>query len=229
MDRGPRELGLTRRLTVRTQQTLDGIVLRTHNVGEADRLCIVLTKERGRIAARARAVRKLGSRMGSLLLPGRRVTLDVRVDGKSVTIEAACLNGGIADLSDASSFAAAQQGIELLLLLTEDDEPLPEVFDLLFQFLHATAVDPARAMAPFQLRLFHLLGLLPSHVDDRRFAALDESDRAFVLSCARQADFGELCALSTGSEAVTTLVEAMREQHARRDLRSAAVYSSLSA
>lgn len=228
MDRGSRDLGVTR-LTVRTQQTLDGIVLRTHNVGEADRLCIVLTKERGRIAARARAVRKLGSRMGSLLLPGRRVTLDVRVDGKSTTIEAARLNGDIADLSDASSFAAAQQGIELLLLLTEDDEPLPEVFNLLFQFLHATAVDPARAMAPFQLRLFHLLGFLPAHADDRRFAALDADDKVFVSLCAKESDFGELCARATGSEAVTFLTEAMREQHARRDLRSAAVYSSLSA
>lgn len=212
---------------MRGQYAADGIVLRTHNVGEADRLCIVLTREKGRIAARARAVRKLGSRMGSLLLPGRRVTLDVREDGGHATIAAARLNGDIADLSDPMSFAAAQQGIELILLLTEDGEPLPAVFDLLFQFLHAAAVDPGRALPPFQLRLFHLLGFLPEHGDDRRFAALGEEDRAFVRLCARETDFGELCAKAVASPAIAALADSLREQHARRELRSAAVYSAL--
>lgn len=214
---------------MRGQYAADGIVLRTYDVGEADRLCIVLTKDRGRIAARARAVRKLGSRMGALLLPARRVTLDIREDGAHATIAAARLNGDIVDLADPAAFAAAQQGIESILLLTEDGEPLPEVFDLLSQFLRAVAADPARCLPPFQLSLFHALGFLPEHDDDRRFAALSHDDRAFVRSCARQADFAALCEASVDSPAIRAFAQSLHEQHAVRGLRSTAVYSSLSA
>lgn len=213
----------------RTQQTLDGIVLRTHNVGEADRLCIVLTKERGRMPMRARAVRKLGSRMGALLLPGRRLTLDVREDGGHATIAAARLNGEIADLSDPMGLAAAQQGIELLLVLTEDGEPLPAVFDALFQFLHACGAGAQSALLPFQLRLFHLLGLLPSHADDRRFLALDASERASVRLCGLTADFGALCEGVDETPGLRSFADGLLDAHVPRALKSGAVYAALSA
>ncbi len=214
---------------MRGQCTLDGIVLRTYDVGEADRLCIVLTRERGRIAARARAVRKLGSRMGALLLPGRRVTIDLREENEYGTIVAAKLNGEIAALANPMAFAAAQQGIELLLLLTEDDEPLPQAFDLCFQFLHACAAEPARSLLPFQLRLFHVLGLLPAVGDDRRFTLLNDVERSFVRLCTTTGDFGDLCEAAEESSAIHRFVEDLREQHARRDLKSAAVYATLAA
>lgn len=213
-------------LTVRTQSTWDGIVLRTHNIGEADRLCIILTKERGRIAARARGVRKISSRMGSLLLPGRRIAIDIREDGDHRTIVAARLNGEIADLSSPMSLATAQQGIELLLFLTEDDEPLPAVFDVFFQFLHAVTLDAAGALLPFQLRLFHLLGFLPEHGDDRRFALLPDEDKAYVRLCAKQPDFRLLCG-AAASPAIRSFAESLLDQHVHRVLKSTAVYSSL--
>ncbi len=212
---------------MRSQSTLDGIVLRTYDVGEADRLCIVLTRERGRMAMRARAVRKLGSRMGSLLLPGRRLRVDVRDDGNGATVAAAALNGEIADLSDARSFAAAQQGIELVLLLTEDGEPLPAVFDLLFQYLHVCVVDPERARIVFQLRLFHLLGFLPSHLDDRRFALLSSAEQAYVRLCSRNDNFAMLCAETTDTSTLDAFVRTLVDEHARRDLKSSAVFASL--
>lgn len=227
MDRRANGYGVPR-LTVRLQQTLDGIVLRTYDIGEADRLCVLFTRERGRLAARARAVRKPGSRMGALLLPGRRVTLDLRDDGNGATIAAARLQGDIADVTDALALAAAQQGIELLLMLTEDDEPLPAVFDLLYQFLHACAVDPGGARLAFQLRLLHLLGFLPAHLDDKRFTALEASERAAVSLCARTDDFARLCEAVTGTEGLRAFADALLREHAPRDLRSSAVYSSLS-
>lgn len=213
---------------MRSQQTLDGIVLRTYNVGEADRLCVVFTRERGRIAMRARGVRKVGSRMGPLVLPGRRLQIDVREDGVGIaTIVAAALRGEIADWSNARSFAAAQQGIELVLLLTEDEEPLPMVFDLLLPYMHVCAVDPARVHIPFQLRLFHLLGFLPSHHEDRRFAVLSEDEQAFVRLCARCDDFAHLCAEVAVTPRMTIFVNALLTEHAQRDLKSSTVLASL--
>lgn len=210
----------------RTQQTLDGIVLRTHDVGEADRLCIVLTKERGRMALRARAVRKLRTRIGSLLLPGRRVLLDVREDGGHGSIAAARLNGEIADLSDPMAFVTAQQGIELLLALTEDGEPLPAVFDVLFQFLHACGAGAAHALLPFQMRLFHLLGLLPSHADDRRFMTLNDEERASVCLSATVGDFGVLCSDVESTSGLRAFVDELLETHARRTLKSGALQAA---
>jgi recombinational DNA repair protein (RecF pathway) len=211
----------------RVQQTVDGIVLRTYDVGEADRLCIVFGRERGRFPARARAVRKLGSRMGALLLPGRRLTMDVRDEGKGATVVAAKLNGDVADFSQVLSLAAAQQGIELLLQLTEDDEPLPAVFDLLFQFLHVCGVDPERSLLAFQLRLFHLLGLLPSHLDDPRFTSLSAAERASVMLCGRTGDFAVLCEGIGSTDGLRSFAGALLAEHARHDLKSAAVYAAL--
>lgn len=227
MDRGTRRFVVPFLTVSRVQQTLDGIVLRTHDVGEADRLCVVLTKERGRMAMRARAVRKLGSRMGALLLPGRRLTVDVREDGSYATVVAARLNGEVADLSHPASFAAAQQGIELLLLLTEDGEPLPEVFDALFQFLHACGAGASRALLPFQLRVFHVLGLLPGHAGDRRFAGLDEADRSAVRLCGTTGDFSLLCEAVGDSAGLRLFAADLLDMHAGRALKSDAVFAAL--
>jgi len=207
----------------RGHQLLDAIVLRTHDVGEADRLCIVFTRERVRMALRARAVRKLGSRTGALLLPGRRVILDVRDEGSFVSIAAAKLNGDVVDLSHPAAFVAAQQGIELLLSLTEDDEPLPMAFDALYQFLHACGAGDSRALLPFRLRLLHILGMLPSHVDDRRFALLTPSDREAVLLTRITPDFAALCAGIEESDGLRAFVESLLETYVPRRLKSDAV------
>lgn len=212
----------------RTQQTLDGLVLRTYDLGEADRLCIVLTRERGRIAARARAVRRLGSRMGSLLLPGRRLLLDVRESGGfGPVIVAARQNGDIADLSQSAVLLVAQQGIELLLLLTEDDDPLPEVFDLTTQFLHGAGADPSRALQAFQLRLFHVLGFLPQDGVDRRFAVLSDDERACVRLCGRTEAFATLCEAVPRSEGLDRFIRALLLDHTHRELRSTEVARSI--
>jgi recombinational DNA repair protein (RecF pathway) len=50
-------------------QTFEAIVLKTYDVGEADRLCILFTRERGRVMARASGARRLKSRLGASLLP----------------------------------------------------------------------------------------------------------------------------------------------------------------
>lgn len=215
-------------LAMRMHESLDGIVLRTYDVGEADRLCVLLTRERGRLAARARAVRKLGSRMGSLLLPGRRVQLDVEGEYPHLTITAARLLHDIADLSQAQSFASAQHATELLLLFTEDGEPLADVFDLFCGFMRTCSDDPAKSRVPFQLRLFHLLGFLPSHEDDQRFAVLSKEGQASVRLCMVHTDFDALRSHVGDTPELRTFLRSILVEHARRDLRSEAVLTSLS-
>ncbi len=65
----------------------DAIVLRTYDVGEGDRFCILLTRKHGKISARAKGVRKVKSRKGGSLLPLHiaRVDIDVSSSGNYVS------------------------------------------------------------------------------------------------------------------------------------------------
>ena len=94
--------------------TYDSIILKTYDVGDADRFCILLTHERGRLAARARGVRKLTSRMGGSLLPLKRVSVDLH-EGKSGFLITAAHNAKMLPSKGVRAYLAAQHAIELLL------------------------------------------------------------------------------------------------------------------
>ena len=48
------------------------VVLRTHKLGEADRIIVLMTEGRGKVRAVAKGVRRTASKFGSRLEPGRR-------------------------------------------------------------------------------------------------------------------------------------------------------------
>ena len=87
----------------------DAVVLRTHKLGEADRIITLLTKHHGQVRAVAKGVRRTSSRFGARLEPfmvadlqlvsGR--TLDI-VTQATVVLLAALLTGdwAVADESD---------------------------------------------------------------------------------------------------------------------------------
>lgn len=54
-----------------------GIVLRTHKLGESDRIITIMTQDSGRVRAVAKGVRKPGSRFGSRLEPMSHVQLQL--------------------------------------------------------------------------------------------------------------------------------------------------------
>ena len=63
----------------------DGVVLRTHKLGEADRIVTVLTRKSGRIRAVAKGVRRTRSRFGARLEPFTHVDL-LLYTGRSLDI-----------------------------------------------------------------------------------------------------------------------------------------------
>ena len=52
-----------------SQERDEGVVLRTYQLGEADRIVVLMTKAHGKVRAVAKGVRKTGSRFGSRLEP----------------------------------------------------------------------------------------------------------------------------------------------------------------
>lgn len=158
--------------------TVEAIVLKTHDVGEADRFCILFTKERGKIAARARGVRKPGSKMGGSVLPMSHVSLQLAEGSAGYLITDA---KRLSDASDAaiSSFLNAQQGIELLLNVLHDEEPLPELFDATYDFLRLCGSSQMHTVLPFTLKLLSLMGLLPA-TDEAFFDRFSDNQKQFI-------------------------------------------------
>ena len=201
----------------------DALVLQTHDVGEADRFCILFTKEAGRKAARAKGVRKPGSTMGGLLLPLRRVKVELREysDASLITSVTDADNAARPSLAF-RPFARIAEGIELLLRLTEDDEPLPRVFDLLLELRDAYIEGLTEPLVPFQLRLLHLLGLLPTVSDDRRFSHLSGSSQTFLQSCVDH-PLPVLCALPADRTELKSFCTLIMHDHLSRPLVAARV------
>jgi hypothetical protein len=200
--------------------SVEAIVLRTIDVGEADRFCILFTRELGRKAARARGVRKPMSRFGGLLLPFRLLRIELSESDHSCAITSAMHIGDrVLSSPDMTAFVRWERGVELLLALTEEDEPLPGVFDLLFAFLQLSS-SPDSPLLPFQLRLFALLGLLPTNDDDRRYARLSEQGKLFLRACAEIMDLSVLTHLPVPEQELQDFLEALFQEYLSRPLKS---------
>ena len=101
----------------------EAIVLRTHKLGEADRIITLLTRERGKIRAVAKGVRRTKSKFGARLEPFSRVDLLV-FEGKSLDIitQAESLNAYGQDLAlDYSLWTAGQTMLEAADRLTSEE------------------------------------------------------------------------------------------------------------
>jgi DNA repair protein RecO len=142
----------------------EAIVLRSYNVGETDRFCLLLTKSHGRIAVRVQGARKLLSRRGRGLLPLHRVLIQWEESSAGARITGShCLNAHPAAWADPATLAVAQEGIKMLIKLTEEETPIHDVYALAVEFLEAChTAHPRHLLDVFMIRLFDLLGLLPS-------------------------------------------------------------------
>ena len=101
----------------------EAIVLRTHKLGEADRIVTMLGRSRGKIRAVAKGVRRTGSRFGARLEPFMLVDLQC-YEGRSLdtVTQAVTLGSYGADIAaDYSRYTAASAIVEAADRLTEDD------------------------------------------------------------------------------------------------------------
>lgn len=178
-------------LSVPKSFSCQAIVLRTYDVGEADRFCILFTRERGRIAARATGVRKVGSRMGGSVLPFRHLSLEIREERSGSFIRSVVPQmASHCDFSDVAAFMQAQRGVELLLSLVPHEEPDPVVFEAVLAFLYSCSSPSPAGILSFTFRLLALLGFLPEDTHLHGLVSLD-ADALTFIAVARE---GRRCA-----------------------------------
>lgn len=156
---------------------VEGVVLRTQKLGEADRIVTLLTRERGRIRAVARGVRRTTSKLGARLEPFGHVdaqlyagrTLDGVTQVETVAAYGAVLTG------DYGRWTAGQAMLETAERLTpEEGEPAVQQFLLLVGALRALVAmehDGGLVLDAYLLRSLSIAGWAPSFGDCARCGA----------------------------------------------------------
>jgi DNA repair protein RecO (recombination protein O) len=146
----------------------EAVVLRTHKLGEADRIITLLTRHHGRVRAVAKGVRKTSSRWGSRLEPFTHVDLQLAV-GRSLdivtqaeTIEPFASNLG----GDYARYTAGTVMLETAdRLVTEEGQPAVQQFLLLVGGLRAMTGGEKGAnqvLDSYLLRSLAVAGYAPS-------------------------------------------------------------------
>lgn len=147
----------------------EAVVLRTHKLGEADRIVTLLSRHHGKIRAVAKGVRRTASRFGARLEPFMVADLQL-YRGRSLDIvqQAESLGSYGADIvDDYARFTAATAMVETADRLTEH-EPGRQQYLLLVGALRSLARGEHAAgltLDSYLLRALSVAGWAPSFVD----------------------------------------------------------------
>jgi DNA repair protein RecO (recombination protein O) len=147
----------------------EAVVLRTHKLGEADRIVTMLSRQHGKIRAVAKGVRRTASKFGSRLEP--MMVADVQLfEGRSLDIitQAESLGSYGAEIaSDYASYTAASAMIETADKVTDDSGSLQQYLLLVgaLRSLSRREHAPALTLDSYLLRSLSIAGWAPSFVD----------------------------------------------------------------
>ena len=155
----------------------DAVVLRTHKLGEADRIVVLLTGGRGKVRAVAKGVRKTKSRFGGRLEPPGHVSL-LLYEGRNLDVvsQAETIEPHRAIREDLDRMTDALALVEAVDQVAQEGEPNPALFRMLVGALRTLAETPERPpllVAGFYWKLLALEGVAPVLDECVQCAALD--------------------------------------------------------
>ena len=146
----------------------EAIVLRTHKLGEADRIITLLTRENGRVRAVAKGVRRTTSKFGSRLEPFTHVDVQLAEGRNLDTITQAETHDAFAAPlgADYERYTAGTVMLETAeRLVTEEKQPSTQQFLLLVGGLRAMVGGerrPSQVLDSYLLRSLAVAGYAPS-------------------------------------------------------------------
>lgn len=147
-------------------QRTEGIVLRTHQFGEADLIVTYLTRDFGIVKAFAKSPRKTKSRFGSSLEPltVSRLSFWGKEDTKLSRLTQSDIIHPFSLLRESlRCFLRASELIELTLHFVPERDPSRNVYALLIQTLTAmeSSCDAPLIALTFKMKLLEMAGYLP--------------------------------------------------------------------
>jgi len=140
-----------------------GVVLRTHKLGEADRIVSILTRGRGKVRAVAKGVRKTKSKFGARLEPTSHVALQL-YEGRQLDIvtQAETIDHFPAIREDLDRLARASALLEAVDQVAREGERAPELYKMLVGALRTLANRTDAMIVPgFFLKLLAVEGVAP--------------------------------------------------------------------
>jgi DNA repair protein RecO (recombination protein O) len=140
-----------------------GVVLRTHKLGEADRIITLLTRDHGKVRAVAKGVRKTKSRFGGRLEPPRHVEL-LLYQGRELDIvsQAETIDHFRAVRDDLDRLGRAVAMLEAADQLALAGEPNARLYEMLVGALRTLSEqDAPLVVAGFFLKVLALEGFRP--------------------------------------------------------------------
>ncbi len=141
-----------------------GIVLRTHKLGEADRIVAFYTAGHGKVRAVAKGVRKTRSKFGARLEPTSHVAAQF-YEGRNLDIvtQVETVDHFRALREDLDRFARASAMLEAVDQVSEDAPPSTALYQLLLRALRTLSAHPSNlVVAGFFWKLLALEGLRPT-------------------------------------------------------------------
>jgi len=140
---------------------VDGIILKRRNVGEADRILTVFTRQFGKISIKAVGVRKITSRRASHIELLNHVTMGLyKGQGMYLLIEAIAQENFPSVKEDLKKIGFAYHICELVDGLCPENQENEAIFDLLSNVLQKLSKeeDIAVVIHDFEIQLLTLLG-----------------------------------------------------------------------
>src|SRR5215831_8713382 len=179
--------------------TTEAFVLRTYSLAEADKICIFLSKELGKVRGVAHGARKIKSRFGSALEPFTQVALTYyQKEGRELMSISTCdilrshFHQGARDVQTATAFSYMS---ELLIEFLPERDPNEKFYRLVAAALEA--IDHERGLdlvlRYFEVWALRLAGFFPDtercsvcgksiDSDDPAYLAMDGSPRCDTCS-----------------------------------------------
>jgi DNA repair protein RecO (recombination protein O) len=141
------------------------VVLKRHDFGEADRVVVLFTRQRGKLRAVAKGVRRTTSRLAGHLELFSHAELQLARGRELELITQADTRNAFRRLrEDLTLTSHAYMVAELGDALTEDQAEQPELFTLLVETFGALEVgrDPRLVVNHFQVALLDMVGYRPA-------------------------------------------------------------------
>lgn len=150
----------------------EAVVLRTHKLGEADRIVTLLTRRHGKIRAVAKGVRRTASKFGARLEPFMVADLQL-YEGRTLDVitQAESLGSYGAEISqDYEAYTAANAMVETADRVTESEGSLQQYLLLVgaLRSLSRREHGPSLTLDSYLLRSLSLAGWAPSFEDCAR-------------------------------------------------------------
>jgi DNA repair protein RecO (recombination protein O) len=141
----------------------EAIVVRTYKLGEADRIVVLFTRDRGKVRAVAKGVRKTSSRFGARLEPTSHVALQLYEGRELDTITQAESLESFRELrDDLERITRSASILEAVDHMTQEREPNAKLYTMLAGALRTLAANDHPLIVPaFFWKLLALEGLRP--------------------------------------------------------------------